>query len=153
LATGVMNSEGELEVDDDSRKNINKLALDLFYDTPVGTKGGAINALAAYYNYDFGGSDTFSGGGLVPGSGDIFFGQFGYLLPFKAAGTQFMPYATFSTQKFDARPNRSHEFAAGLNWFINGHFAKVTMEYATGKQGFEGAETNNIFTIQTHIFL
>ncbi len=153
LARGVMDEEGTMVIDEDSRENITKWAVDVFYDAPVGDNGGAINALGAYYNYDFGGSETFSGGGLVPGSGNIIYGQLGYVLPFKAAETRFMPYVAYSQQNFDATPDSSYELNVGLNWLINGHFAKVTVEYATGQQGFEGAETNNRFTIQTHIFL
>lgn len=134
------------------RQDIVQMAADVFYDAPVGSSGGAINALAAFYNYDFG-DDNFAGGGLVPGSGNIIYGQVGFLLPFEVNETQFMPYVTYSSQNFEATPETSYEFGAGLNWFIMGHHAKITAEYNVGKQGVPDAETTSLFRLQTHIFL
>ena len=64
-----------------------------------------------------------------------------------------MPYLKFNSQNFDHTPNTASEFGVGLNYFINNHFCKITAEYLTGKTGLNGAENNNVFVLQTHIFL
>lgn len=135
------------------RADVTKLAADVFFDTPIGTKGGALNLLAAYYNFNYGGDDNFAAGGLVPANGSIMYGQVGYVLPFNAKGHRFMPYLTYSHQDLKHTPNNSREFALGLNWFINGHNAKITAEYVNGIKGTDGATATDILRIQTHIFL
>lgn len=135
------------------RANVVKLAADVFYDAPIGNNGGALNVLAAFYNYNYGGDNQFADGGLVPANGNIIYGHLGYVLPFKAKGTRFMPYVTYSHQDLKHTPNTSHEFSVGLNWFINGHFAKITAEYTNGTKGTPGAIPTDILRIQTHVFL
>lgn len=149
LARGLSLDDPNLE-----RAATTKIGADIFYDAPVGD--GAISALAAFYNYNYGGEKTEGarpGGGLVPGSGSIFHTQIGYLLPANLKGTRLMPYVSFSNQALSHTPNSTMDMSLGLNWFINGHSAKITAEYSTGKTGLQGAETNNIFRLQTHIFL
>lgn len=127
------------------------LAADIFYDAPIGTKGHAINALAAYYHSQYGSDRNFGGGGLVAGSGSIVFGQLGYYLPVKDQGI--MPYVTYSHQNLTNTPNTSYELGVGMNWFINGHNAKLTAELNTGRKGVLNAGTNTRATLQMHVFL
>jgi len=132
----------------EDRENATHFALDAFYDAPINDKL-VINALGAYYDYKFGDTDGFASGGLVPSSGSILYGQVGLL--FRKA--KLMPYLTFSSQDLDFTPDNSSELGVGLNYYINGHFAKITAEYSTGSTGLVGADNTNIFRIQTHIFL
>lgn len=132
----------------DNRENVSHFALDAFYDAPLNDEL-AISALGAYYNYKFGDTDGFASGGLVPSSGNILHSQVGLL--FRKA--KLMPYLTYSSQNLDVTPDTSNELGLGLNYFINGHFAKITLEYSSGKRGASGADNTNIFRIQTHIFL
>ncbi len=131
-----------------SRESVTHFAIDAFYDAPINDRL-AINSLLAYYNYDYGGSDTFSAGGLVPGSGSVIYGQVGLLL----RDYKLMPYLTYNAANLDITPENSSELAIGMNYFVNGHNAKITAEYSSGKSGLEGAESTNIFRLQTHIFL
>jgi hypothetical protein len=163
------------------------IGVDAFLDMPLDkSKGTAINALLTYYNMDFGprylrnigilnehpglvapasatNSYSWSGGGNAQptiGTGSIVYAQLGYLLPKLASGHQIMPYGTFTYKKFDRLADPSTQFALGLNYFVTGHNAKITAEYATRpvykldaasaivKNGSAGQ-----FTIQTHIFL
>ena len=64
-----------------------------------------------------------------------------------------MPYMKYNSQALDYTPNNASEFGVGLNYFIYGHFCKITAEYLTGTPGADGADNRNVFTIQTHIFL
>ncbi|WP_426430512.1 hypothetical protein ACPX19_13250 [Winogradskyella sp. HB-48] len=132
----------------DTRENVFHTAFDVFYDAPL-NENLAISALGAYYNYKYGDTAGAPGGGLVPSSGSIVHGQVGLLFQ----NAKLMPYLKYNTQSLDFTPNNANEFGVGLNYFINGHFAKITAEYLTGKSGLTGAENRNVFTIQTHIFL
>jgi hypothetical protein len=168
----------------------NQLALgaDVFLDMPLNkAKGTAFSLLATYYNFDFGknyirnigilnehvgtqaaiaGStvDSWSGGGnLQPtiGTGTIGYVQAGYLLPRFKNGTSFMPYATFTYKKFERLADPSTQFGLGLNYFVTGHNAKITLEYQTRPVYKSNIETGAIekngskgqFILQTHIFL
>lgn len=130
------------------RESVTHFAVDAFYDAPLNEKL-AISALTAYYNYNYGSTDGFASGGLVPSSGSVFHSQVGLL--FRKA--KLMPYITYNTADLDFTPNASDELGIGLNFFLNGHFAKITAEFTTGTRGATGAESSNIFRLQTHIFL
>jgi hypothetical protein len=161
---------------------------DIFLDMPTRKgKGDCINVLLTYYNMDFGPrylrnvgilnehttvaaakadatANSWSGGGNAQptiGTGSIFYAQVGYAAPKNKLGHQFMPYATMTHKKFDRLAAPSTQFGLGLNWFITGHNAKITAEYATRpvyKSNFTtGAiEPNGIkgqYSLQMHIFL
>jgi len=132
----------------DNRESITHFAADVFYDAPI-NEHLAISALGAYYNYNYGDTDGFASGGLVPSTGTVLHGQVGLLL----RDYKLMPYVTYNTADLDFTPDTSNEFGIGLNYFINGHFAKITAEFTTGSRGATGAESTNIFRLQTHIFL
>lgn len=149
LKTGSLDSAGNANYT--SEESVTHLAVDAFYDAPIGDKGHAINALAAFYQYGFGENSSFASGGLAPGNGNIVYLQAGYYIPVDDQGI--MPYATFSNQNFDNTPNASSELGIGCNYFITGHNAKLTAEYNTGVKGTTGAETNSRLTFQLHIFL
>ncbi|WP_298494819.1 hypothetical protein [uncultured Algibacter sp.] len=132
----------------DTRESVTHFAMDAFYDAPL-NDDLAINALGAYYNYKYGDTNGFNSGGLVPSSGSILYSQVGVL--FRKA--KLMPYLSYNSQNLDFTPDNSNELGIGLNYFINGHFAKITAEFTTGSKGAIGAESTNIFRLQTHIFL
>ncbi len=160
---------------------------DIFLDMPTAKgKGDCINFMLTYFRTDFGqnylrnvgilnehagataaaaGStvNSWSGGGnLQPsiGTGNTVYAQLGYAFPKNKIGHQWMPYATFTYKKFDRLADASTQGAVGINWFVNGHNAKITAELATRpiyKADAAGLiKTNGSasqFTIQTHIFL
>ncbi len=125
--------------------------------------GAAAPAATAANGYSWSG-----GGNLQPtiGTGNIVYAQVGYLLPKLASGHQIMPYGTLTYKSFerlkDLGAGASTQFALGLNYFITGHNAKITAEYATRPvYKFDNVNAGNVvrngsagqFTIQTHIFL
>ncbi|MDG1729736.1 MAG: hypothetical protein P8K68_03760 [Algibacter sp.] len=149
LGAGFFHHPDALAVNDlETRESVTHFAMDAFYDAPL-NDDLAINALGAYYNYKYGDTDGFNSGGLVPSSGSILYGQVGVLF----TKAKLMPYLSYSSQNLDFTPDSSNELGIGLNYFINGHFAKITAEYTSGSKGAIGAESTNIFTLQTHIFL
>ena len=178
-----------LEVKDSIRRhNQMVLGADVFIDMPTRKgKGDCINVLLTYYNMDFGPryirnigilnehagvlpvkagttADSWSGGGNAQptiGTGSIFYAQVGYAAPKNKLGHQFMPYATVTHKKFDRLAESSTQMGLGLNWFITGHNAKITAEYATrpvykanvSTGAIERNGSNSQFTMQMHIFL
>jgi hypothetical protein len=157
------------------------LGADVFLDMPLDkAKGTAVNFLLTYYNMDFGPrylrnigilnehtnpvatATSWAGAGNTQptiGTGNIIYAQAGYLLPKLKSGHQVMPYATYTYKDFERIGKSSGQFGLGVNYFVNGHFAKITAEYATRPLY---KLTNNVierngsagqFTIQTHIFL
>lgn len=174
----------------DSIKRHNEMVFgaDVFLDMPTRKgKGDCINVLLTYYNMNFGPrylrnlgilnehvgigtvkagttADSWAGGGNAQptiGTGSIFYTQVGYAAPKNKLGHQWMPYATMTYKKFDRLATASTQMGLGVNWFITGHNAKITAEYAsrpvykadvaTGEINRNGSKGQ--FTMQMHIFL
>ena len=66
-----------------------------------------------------------------------------------------MPYVAFSDRNFDAFDNAGNRLQVGVNWFINGHNAKVTLEYTSTLVNYTGTKPDRVngLVLQTHIFL
>ncbi len=166
-----------------ARKNdITLLGVDIFYDTPINKeKGSCLSIYSVFYNYDFGknyirnigimneGEVPPSGSSLLSkrvfngvgnaqptiATGSIWYTQVGYALPKNKKGTQFMPYFTTTFKNFDFL-EPSWQYDLGLNYFINAHHAKITLQYSQrpifGLDGKRVGERGE-FILQTHIFL
>ncbi len=127
-------------------------AADMYFDYPTGKKGAAISAYAAYMHMGFGkdyirnlgvmnpadGSNRLSvlngGGNAYPmmGTGNVYYGQVGYLLPSSLLGKkngQIMPYMMYTYSKFERLKEDVSLFDFGLNYFIDGHRAKLSLNY------------------------
>lgn len=161
----------------------NQLALgaDLYMDMPVNkTKGTALSVLATYYNFNYGTNyirnigilnehttapattTSWAGGGNAQptiGTGGIFYLQAGFQLPRLKNGTAFMPYLTVTHKDFERLKDPSTQFGLGLNYFVTGHNAKLTLEYQTrptyALQGTDITRTGykGQLILQSHIFL
>ena len=162
-------------------QNQTAIGADVYLDMPLNkTKGSALSVLATYYNYNFGTNyirnlgilnlhqtaatlpDSWAGGGNAQptiGTGSIFYVQAGYQLPKLKNGTAFMPYVTMTHKDFERLADPSTQFGLGLNYFVTGHNAKITLEYQTrpvyklegdaiNRTGYKGE-----LILQTHIFL
>lgn len=164
------------------------IGADLFLDMPLNKeKGTAISVLATFYNMDFGtnyirnvgilnehggvipvaagrSADSWAGGGNAQptiGTGNIGYVQAGYLLPRLKNGTAFMPYLTATYKDFDRLAESSTQFGLGMNYFVTGHNAKITLEYQTRPVYKLNVDTNAIerngskgqVILQMHIFL
>lgn len=160
------------------------LGADVFLDMPINkAKGTALSVLATYYNLDYGTNylrnigilnlhatsagttNSFAGGGNAQptiGTGSIFYLQAGYQLPKLRNGTAFMPYVTVTNKNFERLADPSTQYGLGLNYFVTGHNAKVTLEYQTRPTYKVNTANNNAIErtgylgeliLQTHIFL
>lgn len=153
--------------------NINLLGIDVFANLPINKdQGTAFTGYAVFYNYDFGpnyirnigimnvanGGTSFAGAGNrqpTIGTGTIFYTQLGYALP-KGSKGQVQPFAAFTAKSFEALNEGSTQFDLGMNYFLNGHNAKISVQYSTrpiytvaGDRDGSGGE----LILQTHIFL
>ncbi|MFZ1704497.1 MAG: hypothetical protein WAT79_09115 [Saprospiraceae bacterium] len=165
---------------DSTYYNETTLGADLFLDMPLNReKGTAISVLATMYIINYGPNYlrnvgilnnhpststaiSFAGGGNAQpmiGTGTIGYVQAGYLLPKLRNETAFMPYLTATYKDFERLKTPSFQWALGLNYFVTGHNAKITLEYATRpiykslgsdivRDGSKGQ-----FTLQSHIYL
>jgi hypothetical protein len=136
----------------------NLFAGDVFLDMPIGKKEKkmALTAYSVLYDYDFGPNylrnigimnegvtnPGFSGdralagpGNLQPmiGTGTIWYTQAGVLLPNSAEKpkVRIQPFAAYTYKNFDALDKASNQFDIGSNFLIDGHHAKVTVQYST----------------------
>jgi hypothetical protein len=170
-ATSSGNANGE-----NIRHDIGLWSLDSFLDLPINpSKGTALTAYAVYYWYDFGpnylrnvgimnigqspGTFQNGSGNAQPtiGTGNIFYLQTGYLLPknlLKDKG-RLQPFGTVTHKNFEYFQEASWQYDLGMNYLLNGHQAKITLQYSNRPlyQNFLRNGSAGEFILQTHIFL
>lgn len=131
-------------------QNMVNFGADVFYDHPIGDKGAAVTAYVAASHTDYGknyirnngamnpapaGGTSFNGGGSafpMYGTGTVLFGQLGYLLPKSLLGEkngQLQPYADLTVSRYDRLKDDMIMWDAGVNWLIEGHRSKVSLNY------------------------
>lgn len=94
-------------------------AADVFMDLP--TAAGGWTTYASFQRFDYG--ENYMS--RWAGTGSVLYGQTGYFL--RAA--KLMPYVAFQSGRYDAFDDRLQALDVGLNYFVNGHHAKLTLEY------------------------
>ena len=134
-------------------------SIESYLDMPVKKeRGDAISAYIGYFNYNFGpnylryngimnpatgftsdgtktalASNAYGNAFPMFGTGQIIYSQLGYLLPKKWLGEnggQLMPYVSYTGAQFERLDkNPMHVWNAGINWFMKGHKAKITLDY------------------------
>ena len=132
--------------------NMKLWSIAIFYDAPVHSeKGNALSAYVGYFNTNYGpGYLRFNGimnpaNGVAPGylvgtqgnsfpmfgTGTVLYSQFGYLFRKDLLGEQgtLMPYATWQSANYDRLDKQMNLYALGLNWFLRGHAAKLSLDY------------------------
>ncbi len=143
---------GMYNVATNEHESVTHFAVDAFLDIPT-AGGGCLNAYAAFMNFDYG-EDYVS---RWAGTGTVLYGQLGY----KAGPSRFMPYIAYQSGNYDGFAENIGALDIGVNYFILGHNAKLTLEYHQVTNDIrEGAitdfEDNNTLSqlrLQAHIFL
>jgi len=131
--------------------SVSHFALDAFLDMPTNTNGDAINAYAAVMNFDYG--DNYVS--RWAGTGTAFYAQVGYFI--KQA--KLMPYIGYQNGSYDGLPDNITASNIGMNYFINGHNCKLTLEYhrisGDVREGAiaTGDDSLSQLRLQLHIFL
>lgn len=127
------------------------LGFDVALDMPLSSKyKDALTFYGVYYNYDMGKNyvrnlgilnPSDGGGGLrgnaVPliGTGSIFYGQLGYLVPEFSSKVRVQPYMAYSHARFKGVRDAGNNIVpvnildAGMNIYVAGHHAKWTVNY------------------------
>ena len=132
--------------------NVTHLAADVFLDTPLG-QDDCLNAYLSFMNFNYG--DNYVS--RWAGTGNVLYGQVGYRLP----ATKFMPYVAVQQANYDGFNDPVRALDVGLNYFINGHSAKLTLEYHSisgdpREGGFDidgNIQDVQQVRLQAHIFL
>lgn len=123
---------------------------DVFLDLPLQYKNMAVTFYGVYNRFDMGpnyvrniGVDnptngvvasqaSYNGtGNTMPivGTGNIFYAQAGLLLPKMKGLGKLQPYAAINYSQFDRLKDDVITPDMGVNWFLNGHSAKFTLNY------------------------
>lgn len=132
--------------------NMSLFAMDIFMDFPLHLdKKTAITAYLGYFNFDFGPNyirllgannpangvlateGSFNGRGNtfpISGTGTSTFTQLGFL--FESMGKnkdqgQLQPYVAAQYSNFDRFQNAMFYYDLGINWYMNGHLSKFTL--------------------------
>lgn len=127
-------------------QSVAHFAGDIFLDMPVGESGNAINAYASFMRFNYG--DNFVG--RWAGTGTNLYAHAGYYI--KAA--KLMPYVAFQNGNYDGYPNPVQSLDIGANYYINGHNAKLTLEYHSITNDLNnGTDDISQIRLQMHVFL
>jgi hypothetical protein len=127
-------------------ENVNLMAMDIFCDTPIGSKGAAITGYAVWENNDYGKDYLFN----AYGSGQMFYSHIGYLIPGAKEKTRFQPYISYLKHNYHATEDSKNRLGIGANAYFSGHNSKLTIEYANEKMG----DTDyNTLSLQAMIYL
>lgn len=130
--------------------SVSHLALDAFLDMPT-SNGNAINAYAALMKFNYGDNYVSRWGG----TGSAFYAQVGYFM--KQA--KLMPYIAIQNGSYDGLPDNISATDIGMNYYVNGHNCKVTLEYHKIKGDIRegaiatGGDALSQLRLQLHIFL
>ena len=104
--------------------DVQHFAVDAFLDMPTGHTG-SVTAYASYIHFNYGNDWV----GKWSGSGSNLYFHAGYYLK----ALKLMPYVAFNSGRYDGNTGLDRQtinaFDAGVNYFINGHNAKLTLEY------------------------
>ncbi|MEM9526625.1 MAG: hypothetical protein AAGA31_08450 [Bacteroidota bacterium] len=124
--------------------NVGHFAADAFMDLP--TNFGCLNTYLSIMNFDFGEGYV----GRWAGTGTAVYGQVGTY--FKAL--KIMPYLAYQVGDYEGFTENMTSFNAGVNYFINGHNAKLTLEYHQIRRDLTATRGDvSQLRMQAHIYL
>jgi hypothetical protein len=170
-ATSSKTATGEVQYHDEKL-----FGLDAFLDLPLSSNSKtAYTAYAVWYDYDFGpnylrnigimnvgfgpGTSQNGPGNAQPtiGTGTIFYTLHGFLLPqsiLREKG-RLQPFVATTHKNFEYFQEGNWQYDLGLNYYINGHHAKITLQYSQRPiyQDFRKSGSAGEFYLQTQIFL
>lgn len=129
-------------------ENVQHFSVDINFDTPLGSNGGALTAYAAYLNYNFG----KNGGSAAATTGSAIYTQVGYLIP----KTKLQPYVVYQDRAWDdttvlGTQRAGNTINLGANYYVSGHNLRLTLEYL--KNNFDIGEDSSQVRFQVNIFL
>lgn len=129
-------------------ENVSIMAVDAFYDTPLGENGAAFTAYATLQSSDYG-TDYMLGTTYATGS--MIYTHMGYLIPGESTKTRFQPYFSLNNRQIDAINDSASRFGLGTNLFFTGHHSKLSIEFSNEK--FANQKSFNTLTVQAMVYL
>ena len=145
-----MHPNGMYDTAANSHANVSHYAVDAFLDMPVSR--GAVNAYAAFQSFNYGDNYISRWGG----TGNALYAQLGYYL----SNVKLMPYVAFSNGDFEGADDAISSLDIGVNYYINGHHAKITCEYHSISKDYreaaislDGNDALSQLRVQLHFFL
>jgi hypothetical protein len=154
--------------------------VDVFWDYPF-KNSSVLTVYSVAYFHDFGPNYVRSLGtmnpistGSVPqgggnaeykiGTGNIYYTALGYILPdnWQPLPGRFQPTLAIQYKNFEGLAESSTQFDIGLNYYISGHNAKLTLQYSNwpvygGSPGYQSTATilqkKNLLIFQVQMFL
>lgn len=146
------NALWSLENNKEQFHDLKLFAADIYLDFPLKFNPEmVITAYLGYFNYNFGPGyirqigannpvngllsteETYSAKGNsypVLGTGEALWGQLGYLFPTMGKENnkgRLQPYISAQYSDFDAIPSRILQYDFGMNWYLNGHLSKLSI--------------------------
>jgi hypothetical protein len=124
---------------------VRHLAVDAFLNLPTGK--GAFTAYGSWIKFDYGENYISRWGG----TGTNLYAHLGYY--WKAV--KLMPYLAFQTSNYQGLDQAPNALNIGVNYFILGHHAKLTLEYhqIANDPRESGASNLRQVRLQAHVFL
>ncbi|MEM6380571.1 MAG: hypothetical protein AAF705_20470, partial [Bacteroidota bacterium] len=120
LGTGFFaHPNGMYNTSSKTHQGVFHVAADAFMDLPTST--GSFNAYSSFMRFDYG--DNYVS--RWAGTGNVFYGHVGYFLK----GAKIMPYIAYQNANYEGFSERVTATDIGINYFVNGHHAKLTLEY------------------------
>lgn len=125
-------------------ENVMHFAGDVFLELP--TESGALNFYTSFMRFNYG-PDFVA---RWAGTGNNIYAQAGYYV--KSA--KIMPYFAFQQGNYEGYPDPVTAINAGVNYYLNGHHAKFTLEYhSIQNQLSNGTADVSQLRLQMHMFL
>ena len=146
LAFGVgMDSQQDLTVAGQTNQDNFVYTVDAFFDHPVGN--GAITVEASYINIS-NCTQTHNFSELAAGDdAQIWYINAGYLLPGSIGSGHLQPYFRYETGDVDKK-ERTTFISGGLNYYLKGHNAKLTLDYTKADQDGDALDDKSLITLQ-----
>ncbi len=142
----------QLESSEPTGSNVFHYAFDVFVDLPLNNhKKNAVTAYAVYMSTNFGEKYLLLNKSMDIGTGQIYYSHLGYLFPDFLKSSKVQTFISYSYKLFDAYNESINEFGIGANWYIQGHHAKITLEYK--HNSFLELDQNESMTIQAMVYL
>jgi hypothetical protein len=133
-------------------QNVFHYAFDLFMDLPLhDAHGTAITAYLSFTDLDYGKDYLLKGNSTDIGTGQVIYGHIGYLLPEFIPNSKLQPYISYSYKDFDGLDRLVQHWGVGNNWYIQGHHAKISLEYRYCT--YSAQDSNEHVILQAMVYL
>ncbi len=146
LALGVgMDRQDDLTLGGRENQNNSIWTVDAFFDHPMGD--GAITMEAAYIDINQC-TQTHNFSELAAGDdARLWYVNAGYLFPGTIGPGRLQPYFRYETGDIDQKDETAF-ITGGFNYYLNGHHAKITLDYTHADHDSDTRDNQNLITLQ-----